>query len=415
MIGKSLLDRRLFLRRTAALLGTGVALRAATARAVEPPGTPPWMQGPGAPMSPYGSPAKYESAVTRTLIRSQPGTTGSGASRTPLEALNGAITPSGLHFERHHSGVPDIDPARHRLLIHGLVKQPLIFTVEALQRYPMVSRTHFLECSGNSSVMYGPTPPALTCGQTHGLVSGSEWTGVPLRLLLEEAGADPATPWILAEGADAAAMSRSVPMAKAMDDAVLALYQNGERLRPENGYPVRLFLPGYEGNMSVKWLRRIKVVATPTMTKDETSRYTDLQADGKALMFTYPMDVKSVITRPSPGISLSGAGLYEVSGLAWSGHGSIKTVEVSVDGGQTWAGAALATPVLPRALTRFRHPWRWNGTLAVLMSRATDDGGAVQPTRARLIAEHGSKVVYHYNAIQAWRVEASGEVKNVYA
>src|SRR6185295_6524789 len=205
------------------------------------------------------------------------------------------------------------------------------------------------ECAGNSQLLYQPAPPNLTAGQTHGLVSCSEWTGVPLRLLLEEAGADPSAPWILAEGADAAAMSRSIPMAKAMDDALLALFQNGERLRPEHGYPVRLFLPGYEGNMSVKWLRRIKVTATPTMTKDETSRYTDLQADGKALMFTYPMEVKSVLTRPSPGLRMPGAGLYEISGVAWPGDGTITRVDVSTDGGREWTAAELVAPVLPRA------------------------------------------------------------------
>ena len=415
--GNELLDRRLFLTQGMALLGAGsLAAGALTpASAAEPPDLPPWMHAPGAPLSGYGSPSKYESTVTRTNLQSQPGTTGSGGSRTPLEALNGMITPSGLHFERHHSGVPDIDPAKHRLLIHGLVQRPLIFTVDALLRYPMVSRLYFLECSGNSRPMYGATPPALTCGQVHGMVSCSEWTGIPLRLLLEEAGADPSAPWLLAEGADSAAMSRSVPMAKAMDDAFLALYQNGERLRPENGYPVRLFLPGYEGNMSVKWLRRLKVTPTPTMTKDETSKYTDLQADGKALMFTFPMEVKSVITRPSSGLTLQGPGLYEVSGLAWSGHGAIKKVEVSADGGQTWAEAALSAPVLPKALTRFRMAWKWNGAPTVLKSRATDDTGAVQPTRDALVAAHGTNVSFHYNAIQAWQVEANGEVKNVYA
>jgi sulfane dehydrogenase subunit SoxC len=414
--GNELLDRRLFLTQSIALLGaSSLAGALIPASAAEPPDLPSWMHAPGAPLSGYGSPAKYESTVTRTNLQSQPGTTGSGGSRTPLEALDGMITPSGLHFERHHSGVPDIDPAKHRLLIHGLVKRPLIFTVDALLRYPMVSRLYFLECSGNSRPMYGTTPPVLTCGQVHGMVSCSEWTGIPLRLLLEEAGADPNAPWLLAEGADSAAMSRSVPMAKAMDDAFLALYQNGERLRPENGYPVRLFLPGYEGNMSVKWLRRLKVTPTPTMTKDETSKYTDLQADGKALMFTFPMEVKSVITRPSSGLTLQGPGLYEVSGIAWSGHGAIKKVEVSADGGQTWAEAALSAPVLPKALTRFRMAWKWNGAPAVLKSRATDDTGAVQPTRDALVAAHGTNVSYHYNAIQAWQVEANGEVKNVYA
>jgi len=415
--GNGLLDRRIFLKRAIATLsaaGVGaIAMR--SAGAAEQTNLEPWTQLPGEGFREYGTPAKYESKVTRTLIRSQPGTTGSGASRTPLEALDGMITPNGLHFERHHSGVPDIDPAKHRLLIHGMVKRPLVFTIDALMRYPMVSFIYFLECSGNSQLMYGPTPPALTCGQTHGLVSCSDWTGVPLRILLEEAGADPGAQWILAEGADAAGMSRSIPMAKAMDDTILAMYQNGERLRAENGYPVRLFLPGYEGNMSVKWLRRIKVTPTPTMTKDETSRYTDLQANGKSLMFTYPMEVKSLITKPSPGQALRGPGFYEVSGIAWSGNGSIKKVEVSADGGKTWAEAMLSDPVLLRALTRFRIPWKWDGGAAILKSRATDTTGEVQPTREKLVGEHGTNVIFHYNAIQAWSIESNGEVKNVYA
>jgi sulfane dehydrogenase subunit SoxC len=409
-------SRRRFLSASAAALGAGLAAGATKpAGAAEPPDVPASMKSPGAGMSAYGSPAKFEGKVTRTLIASRPGTTGSGASRTPLEALEGMITPSGLHFERHHSGVPEIDPAQHRLLIHGMVKRPLIFTIDALMQYPMVSRIHAIECSGNSQVMYGPNAPTLTAGQAHGLVSCSEWTGVPLRYLLEEAGADPSAPWILAEGADSAAMSRSVPMAKAMDDALLALHQNGERLRPENGYPVRLFLPGYEGNMSVKWLRRIKVTPTATMTKDETSRYTDLQADGKALMFTYPMLVKSLITRPSPGVGPKGAGLYDISGIAWSGNGTIRKVEISTDGGKTWADAELVAPVLPRAITRFRLPWRWSGTPTVLKSRATDDTGDVQPTREKILADHGTNAVFHYNGILAWSVAASGEVKHVYA
>jgi sulfane dehydrogenase subunit SoxC len=410
-------SKRSFMRRIVGALAAGglVSGAAKQAGAAEPPEVPPWMRAPGVGMGPYGSPAKYESKVTRTLIRSLPGTTGTGASRTPLEALEGMITPSGLHFERHHNGVPDIDPDQHRLLIHGMVKRPLIFTVDALLRYPMISRIHFIECSGNSQVLYQPAAPTLTAGQTHGLVSCSEWTGVPLRLLLEEARVDRTAQWLLAEGADAAAMSRSIPMAKAMDDAILALYQNGERLRPENGYPVRLFLPGWEGNMSVKWLRRLKVVEAPTMTKDETSRYTDLQADGKALMFTYPMGVKSVITRPSHGMTLRGAGLHQISGIAWSGNGTIRKVEVSTDGGKTWTQAPLVAPVLPRAVTSFRLPWKWDGTATVLKSRATDDTGAVQPERDKFIAEHGNNAIFHFHAIQAWSVAANGEVKHVYA
>ena len=409
--------KRSFLKRGIVLLGASGLLTSRTkgAAAAEPPDVPPWMKSPGGGFNEYGAPAKYEGKVTRTLIRSQPGTTGSGAARTPLEALDGMITPSGLHFERHHNGVPDIDPDKHRLLIHGMVKRPLIFTVDALMRYPMVSRIHFLECSGNSQFLYQPALPNLTAGQTHGLVSCSEWTGVPLRLLLEEVGIDRSASWILAEGADAAAMSRSVPMAKVMDDAILALFQNGERLRPENGYPVRLFLPGWEGNMSVKWLRRLKVVAAPIMTKDETSRYTDLQGDGKSLMFTYPMEVKSVITRPSHGMTVPAAGLHQITGIAWSGNGTISKVEVSTDGGKTWTEAPLGGPVLPRALTRFRLPWKWGGSASVLKSRATDDTGAVQPERDKFIAAHGNNAIFHFNGIQAWSVAPSGEVKHVYA
>jgi sulfane dehydrogenase subunit SoxC len=415
--GNGLLHRRLFLTQGIALIGGGglTVLSAGSATAADPPGIPPWMRAPGAGMSGYGAPAKYEDKVQRTGISSQPGTTGSGASRTPLERLNGIITPSGLHFERHHGGVPDIDPSAHRLLIHGLVKRPLVFTIDALLRYPMVSRIQFIECSGNSRPNLSPAPPAASCGAIHGLVSCSEWTGVPLSIVLAEAGADPGAQWLLAEGADAAAMSRSVPMAKAMDDALLAFYQNGERLRPENGYPVRLFLPGYEGNMSVKWLRRLKVTAGPTMTKDETSKYTDLLASGKSLMFTYAMEVKSVITVPSPGLALKGPGLYEISGLAWSGSGKIAKVEVSADGGQTWGQAMLEEPVLSKALTRLRMAWRWNGGPAVLKSRSTDEASVVQPSRNKLVADKGTQFLYHYNAIQAWNVAATGEVTNVYS
>jgi sulfane dehydrogenase subunit SoxC len=408
--GNGLLHRRLFLQGGAAALAGATLL---TARAA-PPDVPGWMKAPGAGMRPYGERSPREGQVQR-FVGSQPGTTGSGASRTPLEALEGIITPSSLHFERHHSGVPDIDPAQHQVLIHGLVERPLIFSMDALARYPMVSRIQFLECSGNSGALNNAEPAQQTAGGLHGLVSCSDWTGVPLAVLLEEAGVRPEGRWVLAEGADSAAMSRSVPMAKAMDDAILAIYQNGERLRPEQGYPVRLFLPGYEGNMSVKWLRRIKVTAEPTMTKDETSKYTDLQPNGRALLFTFPMEVKSVITSPSGMQTMQGPGLYQISGLAWSGFGRIRRVEVSADGGKSFAEAALDGPVLPQALTRFRMPWRWDGSPSVLMSRAVDDTGAVQPTRAALLAARGAAWRYHYNAIQTWNVAAGGAVSNVYA
>jgi sulfane dehydrogenase subunit SoxC len=303
----------------------------------------------------------------------------------------------------------------HRLLIHGLVKRPLVFTLEALSRYPMESRIAFIECGGNSGALYQKDPAALGVQALHGLVSCAEWTGVRLAVLLEEAGVDPKSRWVLAEGADAAGMSRSIPIAKAMDDAILALYQNGERIRPSNGYPIRLLLPGYEGNMNVKWLRRLKVTEGPTMTKDETSKYTISLPDGKALQFVFPMEGKSVITHPSPGLTMKGVGLYEISGLAWSGYGKIAKVDVSADGGKSWALAALQEPVLAKALTRFRIGWRWNGGPAVLQSRATDETGYVQPTRSQLLAERGMKTIYHFNGIASWAISEKGELKHVYA
>jgi sulfane dehydrogenase subunit SoxC len=411
--GNGLLHRRLFLAQGAALLGTGALMSARPADAA-PLEVPPWMKAPGAPMSGYGRPSKFEADVQR-VVGGTPNVVGNGVSFTPHHRLHGTITPNGLHFERHHSGVPEIDPGQHRLLIHGAVRRPLTFTMDALMRYPTVTRIQFLECAGNSGTNLAPQPSQAPCGVIHGLASCSEWTGVPLAILMDEAGIDRNAGWVLAEGADAAAMSRSVPLAKIMDDAVVALYQNGERLRPENGYPIRLFLPGYEGNMNVKWLRRLKVNTEATMTRDETSHYTDVLLNGKALMFTYPMGVKSIITSPSTGLAMHGPGLYEVTGLAWSGAGKIRQVEVSADGGKSWAEAALAEPVLAKAFTRFRMAWRWDGSPAVLKSRAIDETGAVQPTRDALVAEYGERMNYHNNAIQAWAVAASGEISNVYA
>jgi sulfane dehydrogenase subunit SoxC len=412
--GNGLLHRRLFLTRGAALLGATGALLTARPAAAAPPEVPASMKVPGAPLSGYGERSMHEAGVQRA-VAGQANSPGTGSSRTPLERLEGIITPNALHFERHHNGVPSIDPAEHRVLIHGLVERPLVFDIDALSRYPLVSRIRFLECSGNSAALNGAEPPQQTAGGLHGLVSCSEWTGVPLAILLDEAGVKPEGKWLLAEGADAAGMSRSVPLAKAYDDAILALYQNGERLRPSNGYPVRLFLPGYEGNMNVKWLRRIKVTAAPTMTKDETSKYSDLQPDGKALLFTFPMEVKSVITSPSGQQQMRGPGLYQISGLAWSGFGKIRRVDVSADGGKTWGQAALDGPVLDKALVRFRMAWRWDGSPSVLESRAVDQHGTVQPTRAALLAKRGPQFRYHYNAIQSWAVAAGGGVSNVYA
>ncbi len=413
--GNGLLDRRLFLG--ASLAGAALAPSPAAA---EPLAVPPWSLAPGVPFNAYGMPSKFEAAAARKWVAPvNPATPGIGASRTPHHLLDGMMTPSGLHFERSHAGAPTIDPDQHRLAIHGLVRQPLVFTLEALSRYPMTSRVAFVECGGNSGFLSQPVAvppgPAPDVQSIHGLLSCSEWTGVKLSTLLEEAGVDPRAKWIYAEGADSAGMSRSIPLAKALDDVIVCLYQNGERIRPENGYPVRLLVPGYSGNMNVKWLRRIKLVEGPVMTKDETSKYTILLASGKAWQFVFPLEVKSVITRPSPGLTLKGPGFYEISGLAWSGNGKIKSVEVSADGGKSWAPAALQEPVLSKAVTRFRMPWNWSGGPAVLQSRAADDTGMVQPSRAEMFAERGMRGQYHVNCIQSWAVNDKGEAANVFA
>ena len=408
--GNGLLHRRMFLAGAAAI-GTGAVAETVDAA---PLPVETWMKVPGAPFVGYGQPSKYEEKVVRTF-QSAPGTTGTGSSRTPHHMLTGTITPSGLHYERHHSGIPDINPDTHRLVIHGLVKRPLVFTLDDLGRYPMESRIAFVECAGNSGALFQKEPAQVNVQAIHGLLSCQEWTGVKLSVLLQEAGIEPQAKWVLAEGADSSGMSRSFPIEKALDDAMIALYQNGERVRPSNGYPVRLLLPGYEGNMNVKWLRRIKLTEGPTMTKDETSKYTILLPSGKALQFVFPLEGKSVITHPSPGLAMRGPGLYEISGLAWSGYGKVAKVEVSADGGKSWGEAALQAPVLSKAATRFRMAWQWDGGPAVLQSRATDDTGMVQPSRAAFAAERGLRGQYHYNAIASWHIDEKGEAANVYA
>ncbi|MBV8838355.1 MAG: sulfite dehydrogenase [Alphaproteobacteria bacterium] len=411
--GNGILDRRLFLE--SALVGGATAALTTVAQA-EPLAVQPWMKTPGRAFEPYGQPSSFESKTVRVIPPApNPATPGIGTARTPHHLLDGFITPSGLHFERSHAGIPDIDPDQHKLLIHGLVRRPLVFTLDALHRYPLESRIAFIECAGNSQALNAAQAQPLGMAAIHGLLSCSEWTGVRLSTLLDEAGVDPAASWLIAEGADAAAMSRSIPLAKAMKDAIVCLYQNGERVRPSNGYPLRLLVPGFEGNMNVKWLRRIKLTAEPVMAKDETSKYTVLLKDEKAWQFFFPMEVKSIITRPAPGAQLKGPGFYEISGLAWSGNGSIRQVEVSADGGASWAPAALQGPILPIAPVRFRAPWQWNGGPAILQSRATDSTGMVQPTRAAFVADRGLRGGYHYNAIASWRIDEKGEAANVYA
>ena len=405
--GGGLLHRRMLLVAGMASAGgwmTGV--RAA-------PGTLASMRAPGAPLSGYGSRARASDAIQRILPDLDfPGT---GSSRTPLQLLEGTITPNALHFERHHNGIPDIDADTHELLIHGLVRRALSFRYQDLLRYPRHSRILFIECSGNSGTIGAATPVQASAGQLNGLISAAEWTGVRLSTLLDEAGVAPQARWVQAEGADAAAMTRSIPLSICLDDAMVALFQNGEPLRPAQGYPMRLLLPGIEGNASIKWLHRLKLMAAPAYSREETSRYTDLRTDGRATMFSLRMGVKSIILRPSFGLDLHGAGYQEIAGLAWSGRGRIRTVEVSADGGASWAEALLDDPVLPRALTRFRMPWRWNGGPAVLMSRATDETGAVQPARAAWVDRYGARQGYHNNVIQSWSVDPRGRIAHVYA
>ena len=405
-----LIDRRLFLKGGGAL---GLAALMADSAFASPLERPVWMRQPGQPFTNYGQPSPHEKGVIR-WIASNPGAPGNGISWTPLQQLAGTITPSGLHFERHHNGVPQIDPAQHRLLIHGMVNKPLFFRMEDLVRYPMLSRICFLECGGNSNAGWHGEPMQAAVGNMHGLVSCSEWTGVPLSVVLYEAGVKTDASWLIAEGADAAAINISIPMKKAMDDAILAIYQNGEHLRPENGYPLRLILPGWEGVTQVKWLRRLEAANQPVMARNETAKYTELQPDGKARQFTFVMEAKSLITHPSPGLHLRGPGLYQISGLAWSGRGKIRKVEVSADGGKSWAEAALQEPVLSQSFTRFRIPWRWDGSPVVLLSRAMDETGYVQPDRDTLIRERGRQGYFHYNAIVRWAVEPEGSIRHVY-
>jgi sulfane dehydrogenase subunit SoxC len=340
-----------------------------------------------------------------------PGTT---SSRTPLDALNGVITPADLHYERHHAGVPTIDPTRHTLVLHGLVDRAMLYTLADLQRFPSISRIMFLECSGNTAWGEGPTDS--TAQSLHGLTSTSEWVGVPVSTLLREVGVQSAAKWVLAEGADAAVMTRSVPIEKLMDDAFIAWGQNGEAMRPAQGYPMRLMLPGWEGNINIKWLRRLKFGAEPFETREETSKYTDPMPDGTERQFTFAMEAKSTITWPTAATGVMPAqGPWEIRGIAWSGRGKITRVEVSTDGGQSWSDAKLDEPVLPIAHTRFRMPWTWTGSDTVLQSRAYDESGYVQPSRKALVDVRGTGSIYHYNGIQSWRVAADGKVTNVYA
>ncbi len=411
-------SRRNFLK-NAGITGAGVLLTANQIWAAErsanmPPNVPSWMQkaGTGVGAAPYGAPSTYESEAIRRTVPWLTATPISSVSFSPLQSLQGIITPSSLHFERHHSGVPDIDPNEHRLMIHGLCKNPLVFGMDDLTRFPSVSEIRFIECPANGGMEWrGPQMEALQF--THGMISCSEWTGVRLSTLLAEVGIDSKAKWVLAEGADGAAMARSIPIDKALDDVIVAYAQNGEMIRPEQGYPLRLVNPGWEGNTSVKWLRRLELGDKPWHLREETSKYTDLMPDGRARQFTWVQETNSVVTSVCPENSLQTKGYHELEGVAWSGRGKIKQVDVSFDGGVSWRAARLKGLVLDKALTRFSFDWRWDGAPALMQSRAIDETGYVQPTLAQLREVRGVNSIYHKNSIHTWQLSATGEVKNV--
>ncbi len=374
-----------------------------------------WQTTLGQPVAakPYGVPSKYEANLQR---RESPGLTrvsAASVSFAPLQGLFGIITPNGLHFERHHQGWVDIDPAKHRLMINGMVKQEMVFTMEDLMRLPSVSRIHFIECGANTGMEWGNVA-VPTVQYTHGMLSCCEFTGVPLSILLDMAGADTKKgKYILAEGGDGSGMTRTISMEMALDDVLVVWGMNGEMLRPENGYPLRLVVPGVQGVSSVKWLRRIEVGDMPYATKDEAVHYMDLMPDGIHRQYTSIQECKSVITTPSGGQQLLETGFYNISGMAWSGRGKIKRVDVSVDGGRNWREARLETPVLTKAITRFNIDWVWDGKPAILQSRATDETGHIQSSYRMLREVRGTRSIYHNNAIQSWKVDTNGEVSNV--
>ncbi|MGL1834801.1 sulfite dehydrogenase [Rhodocyclaceae bacterium SMB388] len=412
--------RRDFLRK--AFVAASAAMAVPAVSRAQPVGDPAildlpeWSTSLGLPVAthPYGMPSRFERGLVR---RESPGLTrvgGSSVSFTPLQGLFGIITPSGLHFERHHQGWHDIDPARHRLMINGLVETEAVYTMDDIMRLPSVSRIHFIECGANTGMEWGNVA-VPTVQYSHGMISCSEFTGVPLKLILDMCGADYGKGrFVLAEGADGSSMTRTIPMELIESGEVLVAYgMNGEMLRPENGYPLRLVVPGVQGVSWVKWLRRIEVGDMPYGTKDEAVHYIDLMPDGLHRQYTSTQEVKSVITTPSGGQILLDKGFHNISGIAWSGRGKITRVDVSVDGGINWMPTRLEAPVLSKAVTRFNVDWTWDGKPAILQSRAVDETGHVQPGYGQLRAVRGTSSIYHNNAIQSWRVAESGEVSNV--
>ncbi len=413
------LDRRRFLG-AAGLAGAGLAASALPLRAQEAKPDPlitevqDWNRylGEGVDKRPYGTPSPFEKHIVRRDVSWLTASPDSSVNFTPLHELDGIITPSGLCFERHHGGIAEINPANHRLMIHGLVDKPLVFTMEDIRRMPRQNHVHFLECAANSGMEWRGAQ-LNGCQFTHGMIHNVMYTGVPLKLLLAEAGLKPSAKWLMLEGADASGMNRSLPVEKALDDVLIAFAMNGEALRPEQGYPLRAVVPGWEGNIWVKWLRRIEAGDKPWQAREETSKYTDLLADGRSRRYTFIMDAKSVVTNPSPQAPLKHKGRNVLSGLAWSGRGTIKRVDVTLDGGKNWQSARIDGPVLEKSLTRFYVDFDWAGQELLIQSRAMDSTGYVQPTKDELRKVRGVNSIYHNNGIQTWHVRSNGETENV--
>ncbi len=405
------LSRRRFIAASTSLAGSIVAGEAAADSLAD---VPP--REPGADLGGHSERSKYVKIAR--IPEAGPGQRNVDPSdainsKAPLDKLFGNITPSDLHYERSHSGAPDIDPAKHRLLVHGMVQKPLVFNIEDLKAMPSISRVVFIECTGNGWENWKKADPNLTVQNTHGLVSTNEWTGVPLKFLIELVDKDPKSTWMLAEGGDAAGVARSIPLTdEILEEAFVAYGQNGEPLRPAHGFPIRLIMPGLEGNLHIKWLRRLKFGDQPWMTRWETARYTQLLANGKATQFQLRMEPNSVITSPS-GTMVIRPGYRRISGTAWSGHGKIAKVEISTDGAKSWQEARLNLPLLPKAQTRFEMDWTWDGKPSKIVSRSTDDKGNVQPDRKSFIAAMGTNAMFHYNALQTWSIDETGRIRNV--
>lgn len=399
-IGTSVLAREVWAKDLGQLPKHAVSAASAAAPSVPADATkmPGMSSGPLGPRSQFENPALVPTGVT------------TGPAFTPLQDLSGTITPSDLHFQRHHNGIALIDPARYELTVHGMVNRSRVFALEDLKRFPAVTRTCFIECSGNGRAAYRDAKPEMTPQIVDGLTSNTEWTGVMVSTLLREVGVKSGASWVLAEGGDAAVLSRSIPLTKMQDDAMIVYAQNGEPLRLANGYPARLLLPGFEGNMCIKWLRRLELIDQPNMSRDETAKYTDPLPGGSARLFSFVMDAKSVITTPAYPGRLAGPGWWPIRGLAWTGRGKITGVDVSTNQGRTWMPAALLDHVLPMAHTRFQLMWKWDGRATTLMSRAHDETGYVQPGVDIFRKVRGRGTDFHFNSIRSWRVENDGRV-----